>query len=179
MREGASQLVRSAGASPAQARPSKPPGSECCVRRQRCRTRSVHSRCMGCGSEPRNDLLAGAETVFIVERNRSDAVMRGIVSSRRGRGPHHVHKDRIGNWEVSRLAADVEWVSSTAVRIGKARAGRRAVAAGLAAGGDPRAGRARAQEIEARVFVPPACPRLNTARKLEEVSQKSGVNTSI
>ena len=28
----------------------------------------------------------------MVERNMSNAVMRGIVSSRRGRGPHHVHK---------------------------------------------------------------------------------------
>jgi len=28
------KLARSAGASPAQVRPSKPPGSECCVKRQ-------------------------------------------------------------------------------------------------------------------------------------------------
>src|SRR6266581_5863878 len=101
--EGASKLARSAGASPVQVRPSKPPGSECCVRRRRRRTRSVHSGCVGCGSEPRNDLLAGAETVFMVERNMSDAGMRGIVSSRRGRGPHHVHKDRVGTWELSCL----------------------------------------------------------------------------
>src|SRR5438128_6766726 len=79
MREGASKLARSAGASPAQVGPSKPPGGECCVRRQRCRTRSVHSCCVGCGSEPRNDELAGAETVFMVERNMCNAVMRGIV----------------------------------------------------------------------------------------------------
>jgi hypothetical protein len=77
MKEGASKLARSAGASPAQVGPSKPPGSECCVRRRRRRTRSVHSGCGGCGSEPRNDLLAGAETVFMVERNMSNAVMRG------------------------------------------------------------------------------------------------------
>src|ERR1700720_3489671 len=73
------KLARSAGASPAQVRPSKPPGSECCVRRRRRRTRSVHSGCVGCGSEPRNDEFAGAETVFMVERNTCDAVMRGIV----------------------------------------------------------------------------------------------------
>ena len=79
MREGASKLARSAGASPAQVGLSKPPGGECCVRRQRCRTRSVHSCCVGCGSEPRNDELAGAETVFMVERNMCNAVMRGIV----------------------------------------------------------------------------------------------------
>jgi hypothetical protein len=64
MREGARKLARSAGASPVQVRPSKPPGGECCVRRRRRRTRSVHSCCVGCGSEPRNDELAGAETVF-------------------------------------------------------------------------------------------------------------------
>jgi hypothetical protein len=49
------------------------------VRRQRCRTRSVHSWCVGCGSEPRNDEIAGAETVLIVERNMCNAGMRGIV----------------------------------------------------------------------------------------------------
>ena len=38
-----------------------------------------HSGCVGCGSEPRNDEFAGAETVFMVERNMCDAVMRGIV----------------------------------------------------------------------------------------------------
>ena len=64
----------------------------------------VHSGCMGCGSEPRNDELAGAETVFMVERNMSDAGMRGIVSSRRGRGPHHAQKDRVGSWDISCLA---------------------------------------------------------------------------
>jgi hypothetical protein len=57
----------------------------------------------------------------MVERNMSDAAKRGIVSSRRGRGPHHVHKERIGTWDISCLAAAVEWVPSTAVRIGKAR----------------------------------------------------------
>ncbi len=60
--------------------------------------------------------------MFIVERHMSNAIMRGIGSSRRGRGPHHVHKDRVGNWDISCLAAVVEWgVPSTAVRIGKAR----------------------------------------------------------
>src|SRR5258708_5757884 len=73
------KLARSAGASPAQVGPSKPPGSECCVRQQQCRTRSVHSGCVGCGSEPRNDEFAGAEIVFMVERNMSNAVTRDIA----------------------------------------------------------------------------------------------------
>jgi hypothetical protein len=49
------------------------------VRRRRRRTRSVHSLCVGCGIEPRNDEIAGAETVFMVERNMCNAAMRGIV----------------------------------------------------------------------------------------------------
>jgi hypothetical protein len=49
------KLARSAGASPAQVRPSESPGSECCVRRRQRRTRSVHSGCAGCVIEPRND----------------------------------------------------------------------------------------------------------------------------
>jgi hypothetical protein len=73
------KLARSAGVSPAQVRPSKPPGSECCVRRRRRRTRSVHSGCVGCVIEPRNDEFAGAETVLMVERNMCNAVMRGIA----------------------------------------------------------------------------------------------------
>jgi hypothetical protein len=55
----------------------------------------------------------------MVERNMSDAGMRGVDSSRRGRGPHHAHKDRVGSWDISYLAA--ERVSSRAARIGKAR----------------------------------------------------------
>ena len=94
------KLARSAGASPAQVRPSKPPGSECCVRRRRRRTRSVHSGCVGCGSEPRNDEIAGAETVFMVERNMCNAVMRGIVVLPGSRA-HHAQMDRVGTWDIS------------------------------------------------------------------------------
>jgi hypothetical protein len=57
------KLARSAGASPAQVRPSESPGSECCVRRRQRRTRSVHSGCAGCVIEPRNDETVGAEAV--------------------------------------------------------------------------------------------------------------------
>ena len=38
----------------------------------------------------------------MVERNMCDAAMRGI-SSRRGRGPHHAQKDRVGSWEIPPL----------------------------------------------------------------------------
>ena len=64
------------------------------------------------------DEIAGAETVFMVERNMSDADMRGIVSSRRGRGPHHAHKDRVGTWEVS---GSTGAALPYPVRIGKVR----------------------------------------------------------
>jgi hypothetical protein len=43
------------------------------------------------------------------------------LSSRRGRGPHHVHKDRVGSWESSCLTAVVEWLVRLAARIGKTR----------------------------------------------------------
>src|ERR1700736_6111378 len=73
------KLARSAGASPAQVRPSKPPGSECCVRRQQCRTRSVHSGCVGCVIEPRNTLAWGRRLSFAAERHMGRTVMRGTV----------------------------------------------------------------------------------------------------
>jgi len=34
---------------------------------------------VGCGIEPRNDEIAGAETVFTAERNMYNAIMRGVV----------------------------------------------------------------------------------------------------
>ena len=76
----ARKLARSAGESPAQVRRSEPPGSECCASRRQRRPRSVHSGCVGCVIEPRNDLIAGAEAVLCVERNMSNAVMRGIAA---------------------------------------------------------------------------------------------------
>jgi hypothetical protein len=75
----AKKLARSVGASPTQVRPSRPPGSECCVSRRRRRRRSVHGCCIGCVIEPRNRLLAGAENVFVIERDRGNAVMRGAA----------------------------------------------------------------------------------------------------
>ena len=79
------KLARSAGASPAQIDRSGPPGGECCVRRQRCRTRSVHSCCLGCGSEPRNHELAGAETVICGAEKHVRSSTRRFRSSQ-GRG---------------------------------------------------------------------------------------------
>jgi hypothetical protein len=113
----AKKLARSVGASPTQARPSRPPGSECCVSRRRRRPRSVHSCCMGCVIEPRNRLLAGAEIIFVIERNTSNAAMRG--AARPAGVEEHITCKRIayGTWEVPRLAIG----SDAVVRIGKAR----------------------------------------------------------
>jgi hypothetical protein len=117
MREGASKLARSAGASPAQVRPSKPPGSECCVRRRRRRTRSVHSGCVGCGSEPRNDELAGAETVFMVERNMCNAVIARHCGPAGVEG--HITRKRI----ASEAGISRDWPSASSARDGPHREG--------------------------------------------------------
>src|SRR5271167_2609762 len=43
--------------------------------------------------------VAGAEAVESVEGNTCALAMQ--ESSRRGRGPHHAQKDRVGSWETS------------------------------------------------------------------------------
>src|ERR1700730_6661870 len=111
------KLARSAGVSPAQVRPSKPPGSECCVRRRRRRTRSVHSGCVGCGSEPRNDEFAGAETVVMVERNMCNADMRGIDVLPGSKSTSRANGSR---WNLGYRTSGRQLFAS-ASRIGKAR----------------------------------------------------------
>jgi hypothetical protein len=71
------KLARSVGESPTQVKPSRRPGSACCVSRRQRRPRSVHSGCVGCVIESRNIFTAGAETVDKVERNMAMAAMRG------------------------------------------------------------------------------------------------------
>ena len=72
---------------------------------------------MGRVIEPRNRLLAGAEIVFVIERNRGNAAMRGAV--RPAGVEEHITCKRIayGTWEVPPLAIG----SDALVRIGKAR----------------------------------------------------------
>jgi hypothetical protein len=118
MSEGARQSWRD---QPVQVRPrqgrSGPPGSECCVRRRRRRTRSVHSGCVGCVIEPRNDEFAGAETVLMVERNMCNAVMRGIVTPPGSKSTSRANGSR---WNLGDPATGRQLFAS-AVRIGKAR----------------------------------------------------------
>ena len=61
--------------------PNEPPGGERCVRRQRCQTRSVHSYCVRCGSEPRK---------IIYRKRGADALPGSLV----GATPRA--KDRVG-----------------------------------------------------------------------------------
>jgi hypothetical protein len=86
MKEGATSWRDQPVQSPAQVRLSKPLGSECCVRRRSRRTRSVYSGCVGCGNEPRNGELAGAEIVFMVERNMCDETAK-LYAGTPTRGP--------------------------------------------------------------------------------------------
>src|SRR5580692_4292212 len=110
------KLARSAGASPAQVRPSKPPGSECCVRRQQCRTRSVHSGCVGCVIEPRNTLFAGGGGCPLLPNATWAVPLCEYCLPCRGRRAHHAQKDRVGTWEILRLTACPRGL---AARIGK------------------------------------------------------------
>jgi hypothetical protein len=45
--------------------------------------------------------LAEAEPFGDVEGHACGAVMRGAVVLPGSKGPHHVQKDRAGNWEIS------------------------------------------------------------------------------
>jgi hypothetical protein len=80
-------------------------------------TKRTHSGCVGCGSEPRNDELAGAETVFMVERNMCDAVMRGIVRPPGVEG--HITCKRI----ASEAGISRDWPSESSARGGPHREG--------------------------------------------------------
>src|ERR1700726_344021 len=89
------KLARSAGVSPAQVRPSKPPGSECCVRRRRRRTRSVHSGCVGCVIE--HEMMNSRERRLCLWSNATCAMPScEALPSRRGLRAHHAQKDRVG-----------------------------------------------------------------------------------
>jgi putative ABC transport system substrate-binding protein len=116
--EGARQSWRDpAGASPEQVRPSKPPGSECCVRRRQRRTRSVHSGCVGCVIEPRNDETAGAEAVTY---GRTQHVQCRYARHCR---PAGVEEHITRKWIVSEPGIPLVWplLFASAVRIGKVR----------------------------------------------------------
>ena len=72
----------------------------------------------GVGLSHERSYIAGAECFYSPEGNMRGTVMRGAVACR-GLRPHHVQRDRIGSWEVSRLA--VRCCVSGMVRIGKVR----------------------------------------------------------
>jgi hypothetical protein len=76
-----------------------------------------NTNCVGCGSEPRNDELAGAETVLMVERKMCNAVMRGTVVPPGSRATSRANRSRRN---LGYLASGRQLFAS-AVRIGKAR----------------------------------------------------------
>jgi hypothetical protein len=57
-------------------------------------------------SHERSD-IAGAEGLYSLEGNMCGTATRG-ADALPGLRPHHVQRDRIGTWEVSRLAVVVE-----------------------------------------------------------------------
>jgi hypothetical protein len=71
----------------------------------------------GYGSESRNDLIAAAQTVFVVERNMSNAAMRGVVVPPGSRATSRAQGSR---WNLGGLASDHRPCADL-VRIGKAR----------------------------------------------------------
>jgi hypothetical protein len=85
---------------------------------------------VGCGSEPRNDELAGAKIVSMVERNMCNAVMRGIVVPPGFRVTSRA-KDRVGTWDISRLAVSYSRRRSASGRRGAVADDARAREVGL------------------------------------------------
>ena len=59
-------------------------------------------------SHERSD-IAGAEGFHSLEGNMCGTVLKEceVLTPCRGQRPHHVQRDRIGTWEVSRLAVNV------------------------------------------------------------------------
>ena len=78
-------------------------------------------RLRGCGIEPRNDEIAGAETVFTVERNMCNAAMRGHCRPAGVKG--HITRKRIASEPgISRgWPPSCQLVLGAAARIGKVR----------------------------------------------------------
>jgi hypothetical protein len=111
------KLARSCRCKSGPVRPSEPPGSECCVRRRRRRTRSVHSGCVGCVIEPRNDETAGAEAVTY---GRTQHVQCRYARYCR---PAGVEEHITRKWIVSEPGIPLVWplLFASAVRIGKVR----------------------------------------------------------
>src|SRR5438477_12097813 len=70
------------------------------------------------------DQILRGPRVFIRSKATCAASPCEVLTPCRGLRPHHVQRDRIGTWDISCLAAVVECVPSTAVRIGKAKIGR-------------------------------------------------------
>src|SRR5205085_8683862 len=109
-----------AGESPAQVKGSVLLGSECCVATGDSGCEAYTAIAWGAGLSLVRSDIAGPR-VFIHSKATCAASPCEVLTPCRGLRPHHVQRDRIGTWDISCLAAVVECVPSTAVRIGKAR----------------------------------------------------------
>src|SRR5438552_5550588 len=93
-------------------------GSECCVATGDSGCEAYTAIAWGVGLSHEISISQGPR-VFIRSKATCAAPLCEVLTPCRGRRPPHVQRDRIGSWEVSRLAVR-NCVSGT-VRIGKAR----------------------------------------------------------
>jgi hypothetical protein len=118
--------------------PSKGQRSECCVTAGDSSREAYTASAWGVGLSHERSDIGSDETgrcgahgalqgprVFIRSKATCAAPLCvcEVLTPCRGLRPHHVHTDRIGTWDISRLA--VRSCVSGAVRIGKARSRRR------------------------------------------------------
>ena|SRR5438034_7221110 len=81
-------------------------GSECCVATGDGGCEAYTAIAWGVGLSHERSDIAGAESFYSLEGNMCGTVCE-VLTPCRGLRPHHVRKDRIGSWEVSRLTVSV------------------------------------------------------------------------
>ncbi len=84
----------------------RPFGSECCVAAGDSDCEAYTAIAWGVGLSLERSISQGPR-VFIRSKATCAAPPCEVLTSCRGRRPHHVQKDRVGTWEISRLAAVV------------------------------------------------------------------------
>jgi hypothetical protein len=110
------KLVRSSRWKSGPSKGQRPLGSECCVTTGDSGGEAYTARAWGVGLSP--EMMKSRERRLSSRPNATCAMpLCEALSSRRGRRPHHAHKDRVGTWDIPRLTSD----ENELVRIGKAR----------------------------------------------------------
>src|SRR3982074_3533636 len=80
----------------------RPLGSECCVATGDSGCEAYTAIAWGVGLSHERSDIAGAESVSIRSKATCTAPLCEVLTSCRGRRPHHVQRDRIGTWDISR-----------------------------------------------------------------------------